>query len=76
MLQADSEGDTINLSSLVAQLFEFLLTMAASKRFQSLLGSNLRELVYVSIGQCNNPAANPGVSGVISKSVRKAVHVQ
>lgn len=49
-LQRDSDGDTVDLEGLLSQAFEFLLTIAGSRRMAPTLERMLPELVRLSLG--------------------------
>ncbi len=48
--QADSDGDTVDLETLVAQLLEFLLTVAGSARMAPCLAPSVPELMRATLG--------------------------
>ena len=50
-MQEDSEGNTTSFEAVIAQLFEALLAVADSSRFQNLLKPALPELIHTTIGQ-------------------------
>ena len=50
-MQEDSEGNTTSFESVIAQLFEALLAIADSNRFQQLMRPALPELIHTTIGQ-------------------------
>eukprot|EP00899_Mesostigma_viride_P014625 jgi/Mesvir1/23163/Mv22638-RA.1 len=45
----DSDGDLITLDTLVAQLFEVLITLVGSPRFSKMVQGSIKELVYIAL---------------------------
>lgn len=50
MLQRDSDGETVDLEGLLSQLFEFLLTIAGSRRMAPALNRMIPALVRLLLG--------------------------
>ncbi|XP_074582872.1 uncharacterized protein LOC141839108 isoform X1 [Curcuma longa] len=46
----NSDGGEKSLESLIIQLFEFLLTLVGNSRLAKVIGGNLKELIYYTIG--------------------------
>ena len=49
-VQADSDGDTLDFPAMISQLFEFLITLAGSSRFQPGLSQFAPWLIDLSLG--------------------------
>ena len=49
-MQADSDGDVVEFSVLVSQMFEFILTVVGNSKFLPLLQPVLPELAYLTLG--------------------------
>lgn len=49
-MQADSDGDVVEFSVLVSQMFEFILTLVGNSKFLPLLQPVFPELAYLTLG--------------------------
>jgi len=53
-VQVDSDGDTLDFPAMISQLFEFLITLAGSSRFQPMLTQGLPQLIHLSLGMADS----------------------